>query len=261
MNWKKHVLEGNPFDDLFIFDVHGHIGAHKRLDLLDSDADDLIASMDRLGIDVIAVSSFLSFTGDWVAGNQITEQAAKRFPGRVLGYASPDPFDEECNLSPYFETDRGFCGIKIHGLEQGGTPMNDRRYFPAYELANRLELPVLFHAWLPHEVAQVADVARQFPHAIIIMGHAGLTAFASKEEAISACKKYDNVYLDTAISETYDGSLEYIVSKVGADRILYGSDLGTFECTQTLGKLALSKLTDTEKEKILGINARNLFKL
>ena len=213
MNWKEHVLEGKPFENVFVFDVHGHIGAHRRMRLLDSDAESLVATMDRIGVDVLAVSSFLSFTGDWVAGNQLTEQAAMQYPGRLLGYASPNPFDEECDLTPYFD-----------GTEQGGTPMNDRRYFPAYELADCLELPVLFHAWLPHEVLQAADVAKQFPHAKIIMGHAGVTAYASKQEAIAACEKFDNVFLDTAISDTYDGSIEYIVSKVGADRILYGSD-------------------------------------
>jgi len=261
MNWRELVLEGKPFDGVFVFDVHGHIGALGRRRTPASDPDSVVATMDRLGIDAIAASSFMSFTGDWIIGNQLTEQAAMKYPGRILGYAAPNPFDPECDLAPFFETDRGFRGIKIHGCEQGGTPMNDQKYFPAYELAERLELPVLFHAWLPHEVVQAADVAKQFPHAKIILGHAGVTTYSAKQEAISACEKYDNVFLDTAISDTYDGSIEYIVSKVGADRILYGSDFATFECTQTLGKLALSKLTDEEKEKILGENARKLFKL
>ena len=69
----------------------------------------------------------------------------------------------------------------------------------------------------------------------------------------------NSVFIDTTISSTYEGAIEWIVSKVGADRVLYGSDIPFFDCRQTFGKLALSKLSETDKIKIYGENAKKIF--
>ncbi|MBR5427451.1 MAG: amidohydrolase family protein, partial [Clostridia bacterium] len=44
----------------------------------------------------------------------------------------------------------------------------------------------------------------------------------------------------------------------GADRLCYGSDLPFYDCRHVVGKVATSRLTDGEKEKILGGNARRI---
>ena len=67
--------------------------------------------------------------------------------------------------------------------------------------------------------------------------------------------------LETTLSAPTEGDLEWIVGKVGADRVAYGSDLTAFECAHILGTILMSRLTDTEKEKILGLNAKAFFDL
>ena len=63
------------------------------------------------------------------------------------------------------------------------------------------------------------------------------------------------------IKECDEGDLEWIVGKVGADRVAYGSDLTAFECAHILGTILMSRLTETEKEKVLGLNAKAFFNL
>lgn len=261
MNWSDYVLNGRPFDDVYIFDVHGHIGADIRLQLGRNGADELVQTLDRLGVDSICVSSIPSFASDWVLGNELTRQAVLQHPGRIYGYAVPNPFYKECDVRQFFSPNSGILGIKVHGSYHAGTPLNDHRYDSAFDLANELGLPVLFHAWSASEVRCGVDAASRFPNANFIFGHSGFTDYNAKQVVINGCKKYDNIFIDTAISSTYDGAIEYLVDQVGAENVLYGSDVSSFDCCHTLGRLALSKISDTAKEKILGMNARPLFGL
>ena len=257
MNWENLVFEGGRFDDVFVLDVHGHIGAHKPFQLGDHDADHVAATARRMGVDAVCVSSIPSIASDWKWGNDTVAEACAKHPDVILGYAVPNPYYEDCDLGPYLQMP-GFRGIKVHGNMQGDLPLNDPRYFAAYELADKKGLPVLFHAWMPSEVKAAANVARRYPNAVIILGHSGMTA---RDEAVEAAKLYDNVLIDTAISATCDFAIEGLVNRVGADRVVYGSDISFFDCIHTLGKIALAELTDTQKEKILGLNAKALFSL
>lgn len=259
MNWAAYVENGKPFDDVYIFDVHGHIGGDIRLQLGNHTADDMVNTLDRLGVNSICVSPILAFASDWVRGNELALDAVKKHPGRIYAYATPSPFYEDCDLSRYLVPGNGILGIKAHGEYQAGTPLCDRRFDPAYEIADQKRLPVLFHAWTARQVAEGMEVASRFPNANFIFAHVGFTDADAKAGVITGAKKYDNVYIDTAISSSYDGTIEYLVNRVGDEKVLYGSDCSFFDCCHTLGKLALSRLSDTQKEKILGQNAKKLF--
>ena len=78
---------------------------------------------------------------------------------------------------------------------------------------------------------------------------------------MEAVRSYENVLLDTTISDVSEGSVEWLVNQVGADRIAYGSDLTAFECAQIFGRILLARISDTDKEKILGLNAKAFLNL
>ena len=82
-----------------------------------------------------------------------------------------------------------------------------------------------------------------------------------KREAIKAVQKYENVFADTTVSVAYDGAIEDAVSRIGADRLCYGSDVPFYDCRHVLGKVATSKLNDADKEKVLGLNAKRILGL
>ncbi len=259
MNWYETVMEGRPFEGVYIFDCHGHIDRDIHIWQGSVNADAIVPALDRVGVDAVCVSSILSFTSDWRLGNENTSAAAKKYPGRIYGYAVPTPFDPNCDLRPYFEDREGFLGVKVHGSMQGGTALDDPRYFPAYELAAEKGVPVLFHTWTAEEIRSAENVAARYPAVPVILGHSGFVAPADRAMAIEACRRRDNLFFDTCISFTYDGSLEALVNAIGSRRILYGSDINFYDNAFGLGRLALSRLTDEEKECILGKNAKTLF--
>jgi len=258
MDLAKLVYEQKPFDGVYVLDVHNHLGFEQGSQILEHESDGIIHTMDRMGIDAVCVSYSPGIRGDWKWGNDQTLAACAKYPGRILGYAVPTPF-YEYDLTPYFQGNTGFAGIKIHGNVQAETPENHPNYAPAFELANKLGLPVLFHAWMTYEIDRAADVAKNYPNLKVILGHSGLTY--ARENAVAACKKYENIYCDTAISAAHDGSIEWLVDQIGVDRVVYGSDMTFFDCVHTLGKIALAKLSDDDKEKILGLTAKKLFRL
>lgn len=261
MNWEEYVINARPFDGVFIFDVHGHIGNYHYSQVVDSDAASVVHTLDKLGVDGICVSNMMQLSSDWKLGNDMTRAATEKYPNRIYGYVSPNPFYEDCDLRPYFAQKSGIRGIKIHGCLDREMPLDDVRYERTYELSNELHLPVLYHAWETWEVKCAINVAKRYPDAVFILGHSGFREYDTKLAAIEGCRQCENIYLDTAVSGIYDGAFEWIVSKVGVDRVVYGSDLAFFDCCHTLGQLVTCKLSDDDKEKILGLNARALFRL
>ena len=255
----EKILNGLPLDDVFVFDVHGHYGPSPGVFLLDCYADGMLATMDKLGINSICVSSTEGLYNNVEAGNDIVEKVAKENPSRIYGYALPSPH-YEYDLSKYFYPGSGILGIKIIATSQN-SEIRNKNYIPALELADKLSLPVLFHAWDAGEVNQAVELATRFKNAKVILAHAGVTSLTAKLAAIEGVKKCENVFVDTAVSIAYEGAIEWIVSKVGVDRVLYGSDLPYFDCRQTFGKIALSKLSETDKIKIYGENAKKVFDL
>ena len=255
----EKILAGMPLDDVFVFDVHGHCGKNAGTYMTGTEAEEIIATMDKLGVNGICLSSCEAIDSDFETGNEAVKKMTEAYPGRIYGYVLPTPY-YEYDLSKYFYPGSGILGIKIHAMHQH-TEIKSKKYAPAYELADKLGLPVLFHAWEYSEAKQAVEVAAKYKNAKIILGHSAMTSLGAKLAAIDGIKKYENVFVDTAISSTYEGAIEWIVSRVGAERVLYGSDIPYFDCRQTFGKLALSRLSERDKIKIYGENAGKIFGL
>ena len=254
------VLEGLPLDDLFIFDVHAHYGRSTVASLCDTFEDGILKTMNALGVNGICMSADAALNGDTEYGNGLVFNAVKNHPDRLFGYVSATPYYSQAEEFEKYFKNPNMLGIKIHALCQE-TEIDDERYAPAYEFANKNKLPVLFHTWNDWEVEKVISVAKKYPDASLIIGHSAVTEYTAKLCVIKACREYDNVYADTAISTTYDGAIDWIVDKIGSDKLLYGSDLPFFDARQGFGRVAMSNLSDGDKEKIFGLNAKRIFKL
>ena len=263
----KTTNDGKPLDDYFIFDCHGHFGPDHGFYIPGGDdAGAIVAGLDRIGINKVAISSFsngLPFGNDIVAG------AVKSYPDRFVGYARvnanyADILDDELNRC--FD-EHGFKGIKIHPYcdQVAG---DDARYNPVWEFSSKHKAPVLIHTWnsmryydpicdycLPSLFNKVAE---NYPDAIIILGHTG-GEYDGVFEAIEVAKKHPNVYLDTASSRLYPDVIEMMVREVGAERILYGSDVPFISPVPQVGKIVYADISESDKEKILGLNTAKLF--
>jgi len=252
----EKVLNGIKLDDIYIFDIHGHLSGELKFMTPDCNAEGIIETMDSIGVNSICVSSLMALYSKPEIGNNMVIDAAKKYSGRIYGYVSPTPYYSDCDFEAYFKDNPGILGVKIHAAIQQ-TVIDDPRYFPALEVADKIGLPVLIHTWSSDEVKRIMNLAERYKNIKFIIAHSGMLAF--RDSCIEACKKYYNIYVDTAISYTFEGAIEYMVSKLGAEKILYGSDMAFFDCRQTIGRIGLANISESDKLKIFGENAKMIF--
>ena len=254
-----NVLEGKPFAGIYIFDIHAHIDRTSDFQMTDVSPRAVVQTMDRLGISGGCVSSILSIHADCAMGNRNVLEAVKAFPGKLWGYVTVSPHHNDVALDPFFR-EPGIKGLKVHAAFHRAA-INDPRYDPFYEYADKHSLPVLFHTWEIADILHVSEIAARCKNAKLIIGHGAMRTWEVKREVIDAVRKYENVFADTTVSVAYDGAVEYAAKVLGADRLCYGSDVPFYDCRHVVGKVATCKLSDSDKEKILGGNAKRILRL
>lgn len=156
----------------------------------------------------------------------------------------------------------GLKGIKIHPEFQGFA-IDDPRMWPIYEAIGE-EFIVLFHvgdrfseASRPRKLAKVLDT---FPMLRVIAAHLG--GWSRWDEA-TECLLTREIYVDTS-STFWCLSKEERVKLMrlhGTDRILFGTDYPFTTQKLEIADFLLLPLSDSEKEKILYGNARQLLNL
>ena len=258
--------EGLPMTELVI-DAHGHLGPYPRFYIPRTNAASIVEVMDRCGVAMAAISANMSLVSDHVAGNRAVAEATASHPGRLIGYATANPNfpadEEEEQLEHWLTSCSAMRGIKLHPSTHH-YPLTGPGYRVAFEVAARRRVPVLTHTWGEGEEALlcspelVARVAEQHPNTPFIIGHSG-GILPGYRLSIEAARRCPNIYLETCGSFQAMGLLEYLVDGVGADRVLFGTDV-TFICmTAGLGRVVYAKLSTEEKRKVLGLNAARLF--
>jgi len=255
------VRKASPLKDALIIDCHGHLGRWNNVYLPKSDLGEIIKMMDRFGTDKLCISSFLGCSCDFRTGNDRVGAAVGKYPGRLIGYTTVNPNfpDEIAGELLRCQTEFGFVMVKIHPFCHE-YPADGKSYRPVWEFASRRQSIVLSHTWEADKYcapAMFGKVASRYPKARIILGHSGVT-YNGCEEAIEVAKKHKNIYLDIASSQPHFGILERFVNEVGAERVLFGTDVPFLEPACQIGKVAFARITENQKRQILGLNMRNL---
>jgi predicted TIM-barrel fold metal-dependent hydrolase len=242
-------------------DAHAHLGGVPNFTIPRSGPEDVLRTMDEAGIDVAWIAPLLGCGPDHWAGNRLMAEAVGRHPQRFRGLVVVNPnypagLPDE--LARYGELE-GVAGIKLHpGFH--GYPITGPAYRPVWEYAHQRRLPVLLHTWggtSTSAPALVGGVAGDYPQARFLLGHSG-GSWAGHLEAIEVAQRWPNVYLETCISRSPFGAIEWLVREVGAERVVFGTDQPFVDPRPQLGRVAFAKLSDAEKALILGGNARRL---
>ena len=71
-------------------------------------------------------------------------------------------------------------------------------------------------------------------------------------------KKYENAYCDICMGSPRGNLLEHLVEYGDDNKILYGSDTPLTDPGTAFGRVILSNIPDSSKEKILGLNFKKL---
>ena len=98
------------------------------------------------------------------------------------------------------------------------------------------------------------------PNVAFIIGHSA-SGWPMIDESCTEAKRRENVHLDLTGSILVYMAIETMVNRVGADRILFGTDIPFIDAAPGLGRVLMARLSDDEKRKILGLNAKAIFGL
>lgn len=152
----------------------------------------------------------------------------------------------------------GARGLKLHPWLQGFSA-TDSCLDELGEVASELRLPIVFHDGTPpgSSPLQVAYFAERCPEVPVILGHGGLHDLW--EEAAVAAERVPNLHLTP--SGTPPGRLREVIDRVGADRVLFGSDAGYSEPRWQrfqLDKISSIGLDDSRRVLVMGSNAVQL---
>jgi predicted TIM-barrel fold metal-dependent hydrolase len=192
--------------------------------------------------------------------NDETLEALRGWPDRARGLVYLNPKHGRFCLEEFDRCVRKgpMVGIKLWIAQPCSAPELD----PIIEQAVELNALVYQHTWIkvmgntPGESTpmDIAELARRHPNARLVCGHAG----GDWERGIRAVRASQNVYLGVAGSEPTAGFIEMAVRELGAERVLYGSDVGGRSFASQLAKVLGAEISDEAKALILGENLRRV---
>jgi uncharacterized protein len=203
--------------------------------------------------------------------------------GRLLRTSTVDPSrgeEEVARAVALWETTPDLAAIKLYPGYRHFYP-DDRRLDPVYEFAHRRRIPIMIHQGDTLDPDALVKFARpiyvdepavRFRDVAFVLCHLGNPWI---DDAAELVYKNPNVYTDTSgllgpmhlpyfdrmierSRERISGALEFIGS---ADRVLYGSDWPLLRIDIAVGLIEGLSIPVEDREKILGGNARKLFRL
>lgn len=186
---------------------------------------------------------------------ELIRKHPKRFGGAV--YANPSNSDTLDVLKRGFE-EQGMSLIKLWV----STPADDDRAGKVMEFAEDYGMPVVYHTFLKVERViptestgiNISKIAKRYPKTKIIMAHFGGSCY-NAIPAIAECK---NVWCDYAFSVFGGDAMDYTVEMLGAERILYGSDMPGVSVPVNIGKILSADLSGEQRDMIFYKNSQKL---
>lgn len=260
----ERATGGVPVDDVFICDGHAHMGPYFNF-LVNEDGspEAMVKAMDRLGIDVSIISPHIAITCDYREGNRYAYEAAEKFPGRLVPFVVVNPNSPIAEIEEEIARwdDRGIRAFKFHASLHGTDTMNPG-YAPAYEYADAHSLPILSHSWTGEggRTKVIETLCERYPNVQFVNAHSS-SGWQVIDEACELAERFDRVWLDLTGSRLVYRGLERMVGRIGADRILWGTDSPFIDPRPALGRMLCADVPDEDKRKMLGLNARALYRL
>ena len=253
-----------------IVDAHSHLGELARFRAPDTTVHGMLSLMDHLAIDVainIHAAGIMGYYEEaYEQSVKAYEQSEHRLPF-CLAY-SPVYSQDSLTVITTAANHPGFVGVKIHPVVELVMP-DDPAYDPAWQFAAQRRLPIVTHSWaaVDYNPSQRFAVASDFdayvaryPEVNLILGHAG-GRYTGHVAAADLARKYPNVYLDLSGDVYSFGLIEWLVANVGADRVLFGTDMNWIDPRTILGRVLDAGISLEAKKMILGDNACRLFRL
>jgi uncharacterized protein len=233
-----------------ILDSHTHMDVVPSLGWYDT-AEKLIQRMDEADITMAAISSYLNAPGPNPDTLKTISAAVEKYPDRLIGYARLDPwFDDECvKMLEDAVKNLGIRGVKLLPAHYTLYPYGPLTV-KLVQRAGELGLPVLFHSGdeimcLPY---QIDRLAAQCPDTKIILAHIG--GYFSGDAALDVAERRENVWVDTS-EIPFPDRVRKAVDRLGAEKVLFGSDAPCCDIRLEILKVKLADLTPEQEQLVM----------
>lgn len=257
-------------------DVHGHYGLYvdphrdgskTTNHWMTGDGPTVARRAAECGIEWTVVSPLLSLfpRGKAIAakGNDEAAAVVAATPG-LRQWVVVNPLQPETYRQAEYMLTTPWCvGIKIHP-EEHVYPIKEHGA-ALFEFAARHRTVVLTHSGeensLPIDFIPFMD---RFPEAKLILAHLGMGWNGDPTLQVRAIQasQNGNVYTDTSSGRSVmSGLIEWAVSEIGSDRILFGTDTPLYFAAMQRMRIEMAEIPEKDRLKILSENARHLLKL
>ena len=246
-------------------DAHAHVG------LGEGTPADIVDIADRLSIGKLMISKPMApgsagLVSEFIACNKVVYNAMKEYPDRFTGMLTLNPTYKKESLEEIKKcTDLGMVGMKLYNHVK----INDPLFYPIIEKFIDLKMIILMHSPIgkarikynarePKNISvpeDFVDIAKRYPEAMFQFAHIG--GGIDWEDACKALKDSPNVYIDVSGSNNEGNMIDFALSYVGEDRLLFGCDNSFY---QGVGGTIAANLTDTQRKKIFFENYNNILK-
>ncbi len=267
------AAEASPADEPFraleddaIWDMHCHFSGVNG-DTVEQRAVQLLEYADRMHVQrLIFFMGFpWSYTPEPAEFRRQNDQvltALERRPERLLGFAYLNASFPEESLA---EIERCIHNGPMVGVKLWvGRRCSALEIDPLIRRCGELNALVFQHTYLkitgnlPGESTpqDLAEMAARNPDVPLICGHTG----ADWTLGIRTVRQFPNVSVGISGSDPAAGFVEMAIRELGAERILYGSDIGGRSFASQLAKVYSAEMSDAQRKLILGGNVRRLLK-
>jgi len=242
-----------------IIDTHSHFGPVVGIYFPNPTAEGMIATMDRCGIAKLVFASHMALT-DPRAGNPLTREVCRKYPGRLYGYWAVNPNYPEWieDGIKAFEQQEEFVGFKFLSSYHR-YPLTGDNYTPVYEYANANKCIILAHTWGNNPFCaakQVEAVVKKYPDLTLLMGH---SCSGEWDHALAIARDYPNAYLELTGIYHHNRIIDRMCEVAGSEKITFGTDLPWFDPHYGIGCVLFSHITDDDRRNILYRNAERIF--
>jgi predicted TIM-barrel fold metal-dependent hydrolase len=253
-----------------IWDIHCHLpSSHVGGRTLAEQIERLLEIAARVGIDRIGV--FLNTDrADGKPADDEIRRALEEHRGRVFGFVWVSLVDDPNHGLD--KLNRWVADGPMVGLKLGGHSghCNRAEYDPVFRRAVDLQAVIYIHTWiklggdppvpgggnLPHESYpwEVVELAARYPEYPFICGHTG----GDWELGIAAIRHQKNVLSEIGGGYPRVGQVEMAVRELGADHVIYGSDVTGRSFSTQLAKVHGADISEADKQLIFNDNLQRL---
>lgn len=241
-----------------VIDIHAHIWGRD----IPGSRKTLLQAMDRYGVDRIYVSGLQSLRPDAAEVDLLNDGVfdfLREAPDRIGGAVYCNPANQNAmDVIRRGIGEQGFEMIKLWAAVLADDPRVD----PIMEYAADTGVPVLLHA-IRDSIRQpegcstgahVANAARRHPGTKLLMAHFGGSCY----DGIPAIRDCPNVWCDMSGPSFHGEELDYAVEQLGAERVLFGTDMPGASYITNFAQVMAAELTEAERQLIFYKNAQKL---